>query len=31
MGDGCAGSAGRERGKLDELRVIPEMAIRAQA
>jgi len=30
VGDGCAGSVGRKRGKLDELRVLPEIAIRAR-
>jgi len=31
VGDGCTGSVGRERGKVDELRVIPDMAVRARA
>ena len=31
VGSGCTRSVGWERGKLDELRVIPEMAIRARA
>ena len=29
MGDGCASSVVRERDKVDELRVISEMAVRA--